>query len=289
MALETEHTITLQLESIKAVFDKSSGILTELTRTGANPIVRGPRLNIWRAATDNDGIKLQDGQEWKALPRWLTLGLNKAIQRVKSITIIHEDSPVVEVVHQISGRENWQDLEHIHRYQFLPSGELVVENRITLGEGVRDIPRIGVNLVLDPGLAQLEWYGRGPWENYADRKASALVGRFQSTVADQYVPYIMPQEHGHKTDVRWLTLTETTGHGLKIIGEPLIEFSASHFEANDLFNAHHTCDLQPRAEVILNLDLAQRGLGTASCGPDTLEQYCLSASSYEFSYRMQLL
>jgi beta-galactosidase len=244
-------------------------------------------LNVWRAGTDNDGIKLQDGQEWKALPRWLTLGLNKAQHCVKSIRLIQEDMPVVEIVHLVSGREIWQDFEHIHRYTLLPSGGLFVENKINLGSNVRDIPRIGVNLVLSPALEQLEWFGRGPWENYADRKASALVGRYQSTVTDQYVPYIMPQEHGHKTDVRWLTLSEMAGHRLKVTGQPTIEFSASHFEANDLFDAKHTCEIRPRAEVILNLDFAQRGLGTASCGPDTLEQYCLLKSHYEFSYRLQ--
>lgn len=289
VAQETENTFALKLQSTRAVFDKSSGRLTELSMNGINPIVRGPLLNVWRAGTDNDGIKLQDGQMWKALPRWLILGLNKANHRVKSIRLIREDAPVVEIVHQISGRENWQDFEHIHRYKFLLSGELFVENTINLGKGVRDIPRIGVNLVLVPALKQLEWFGRGPWENYADRKASAMVGRFLSTVTDQYVPYIMPQEHGHKTDVRWLTLTELAGTGLKVTGQPIIEFSASHFEANDLFDAKHTYDLHPRAEVILNLDLAQRGLGTASCGPDTLEQYCLLGSSYEFSYRLQLI
>ena len=73
-----------------------------------------------------------------------------------------------------------------------------------VGDGITDMPRVGVSMALAPGLEQLDWYGRGPWENYTDRKASAMVGLYQSTVSEQYVPYIMPQEHGHKTDVRWL-------------------------------------------------------------------------------------
>ncbi|HVO44165.1 MAG TPA: hypothetical protein VMT34_16165, partial [Aggregatilineales bacterium] len=104
-----------------------------------------------------------------------------------------------------------------------------------------------------------------------------------------YVPYIMPQEHGHKADVRWLTVTGGGEHGLKVTGEPLIGFSASHFTADDLFKARHTVDLSPRAETILHLDHAQRGLGTASCGPDTLEQYCLLKSDYTFTYRLRLV
>jgi beta-galactosidase len=180
------------------------------------------------------------------------------------------------------------DFQHIEHYTLSPAGELVVENTVRLGKNITDIPRVGVSLVLMPGLEQLEWFGRGPLENYADRKASSMVGRYSSTVTAQYVPYIMPQEHGHKTDVRWLSLTNNKGFGVLVTGDPTIEFSASHFTANDLFGALHTTDLKPRDEVILNLDYAHRGLGTASCGPDTLEQYRLLESEYNWAYRLRL-
>jgi beta-galactosidase len=140
-----------------------------------------------------------------------------------------------------------------------------------------------------PDLEKLEWFGRGPWENYWDRKASAMVGLYRSTVTDQYVPYIMPQEHGHKTDVRWLALTDAGGYGVSVIGQPAIEFSASHFTADDLYTARHTVDLTPRDEVMVCLDHLQRGLGTGSCGPDTLEQYRLLDSEYKFAYRLRWL
>jgi beta-galactosidase len=290
-AEENDQAIVLRAGDVQAVFDKASGTLTRLETQGINLIERGPLLSVWRAATDNDGIKLQNSPAWKALPQWLALGLNNARYVVAAIRLIRgdEQAAVVEIAHQVSGRDHWDDFLHTHRYQLLPSGELLVENSVHLGPGVRDIPRVGVNLVLAPGLEQLAWFGRGPWDNYADRKAAAMVGSYQSTVAEQYVPYIMPQEHGHKTDVRWLKLTGADGHGLKVIGQPLIEFSASHLTADDLFNARHTFDLKPRAETILNLDHAQRGLGTASCGPDTLEQYCLLKPDYQFAYRLSLL
>ena len=103
-----------------------------------------------------------------------------------------------------------------------------------------------------------------------------VVGRFRSTVTDQYVPYILPQEHGHRSDVRWLWLTDEAGFGLVVEGRPTIGFTASHFTAADLYAALHTTDLEPRAEVMLSLDHAQRGLGTASCGPDTAPRYQLN-------------
>ena len=91
------------------------------------------------------------------------------------------------------------------------------------------------------------------------------------------MPYILPQEHGHHPDTRWLTLTDGAGFGLEVRGRPTIGFTASHFTAADLYAARHTCDLEPRAEVVLSLDHAQRGLGTASCGPDTAPRYRLLA------------
>jgi beta-galactosidase len=289
-AEEQGATIMLRAGDIRAVFDQASGRLAEFGAAGRNLIVRGPLLNVWRAATDNDGIKLQGGQEWKALPRWLKLGLDNAQVRLQHIRLLSDQQkPVVEIVHRVSGRGNWDDFQHVHRYQLLPSGELLVENTLNLGPGISDIPRAGVDLVLVPELEQLEWLGRGPWDNYADRKRASIVGCYHSTVTEQYVPYIMPQEHGHKTDVRWLALTSADGHGLRVTGSRLIEFSASHFTANDLFRAKHTFELEPRAEVYLNLDHAQRGLGTASCGPDTLEQYCLLKSSYTFAYQLQVV
>ena len=135
----------------------------------------------------------------------------------------------------------------------------------------------------------MEWYGRGPWENYPDRKSSSMVGHYISTVSDQYVPYIMPQEHGHKTDVRWLILWDDNGRGLKVEGLPAFEFSASHFTSNDLYLARHTYDLKPRPEIFLNIDAAMRGLGTASCGPDTLDDYRLLKSKYELSFSLELV
>ncbi|MBX3083780.1 MAG: DUF4981 domain-containing protein [Anaerolineae bacterium] len=290
IASEDTGKIVLTVGEVHATFDKASGTLTAYGKTGQNHIQQGPRLNVWRAGTDNDGIKLQN-LDRKVLGKWLKLGLDRVQHQLKSIKLIQAENqlPVVEIVQQASGRAKWDDFQHTQRYQLLPSGQLAVENTVQIGSEINDIPRVGVSLTLDHGLEQLAWFGRGPWENYADRKASAMVGRYQSTVSAEYVPYVMPQEHGHKTDVRWLALTGGDHHGVKVEGAPLIEFSASHFTDADLYAAKHTYDLTPRADVILNLDLGQRGLGTASCGPDTLERYCLMEPQYTFSYRLELI
>jgi len=93
----------------------------------------------------------------------------------------------------------------------------------------------------------------------------------------------MPQEHGNKVDVRWMSLS---GQRKKVVfrANKLMECSASHFTANDLFNALHTNELEPRQEVVVNIDYKQRGLGTRSCGPHTLEKYQVKPGTYEFGY-----
>lgn len=287
---QNEQVITLEANGVKVAFDKASGRLVEYSRAGENLVISGPELNVWRAATDNDGIKLML-HPGKVLYRWLDEKLDQVTHRLVSLRLVEKkgELPMVEAIHKASGRNQWGDFRHRQRFILLPSGDLQVKNKVKIGNGLTDIPRLGVSLSLVPGLEQLEWFGRGPRENYCDRKTAAMVGLYRSTVNDQYVPYIMPQEHGHKTDVRRLALLDQNGRGLAVAASPTLEFSASHFTASDLFAARHTYDLHPRPEVILNLDAAHRGLGTASCGPDTLEKYRLLEKEYRFSYTLKLI
>ena len=248
--------------------DVQHGILPAL-------VLDGPRLQLWRAPTDNDGLPLVEHRAAGPLERWRELGLDRLELELVSVA-------PSELVHEVRGVAT-----HRHRYRETASGEILVENIIELAPGVRDVPRIGILLTLRAGLERLEWYGRGPWEAYVDRLASTVVGRFESTIEEQYVPYINPQEHGHHPDARWLRLTDRHGEGLEVRGMPTIGFGASHFTAADLTAARHTSDLDPRAEVYLSLDHAQRGLGTASCGPDTSPGYRLLESRYTFSFSVR--
>ena len=102
------------------------------------------------------------------------------------------------------------------------------------------------------------------------------------------MPYILPQEHGHHGEARQLALTDEKGFGLTVAGRPTFGFTASHFTPNDLYAARHTCDLEAREEVYLSIDHAQRGLGTASCGPDTHPRHRLTRPSYRFSYMLRV-
>ena len=290
---EFENSVSIHAGNTHATFDKVSGMLVEFGDDN-QLIKRGPLLNLWRAATDNDGIKIladRSSEAWKILSYWRSLGLPDIKYRLQSFKIIQEKDlqPSIQIIHEVSGREKWDDFTHKHFYKLLPSGQLIVSNRLVIGNGIIDLPRVGIEMCLYPPYTNLEWFGRGPWENYPDRKSSAIIGHYISKVSEQYVPYIVPQEHGHKCDIRWLSLCNEKGHGIKVSGETSFGFNASHLTANDLYQARHTCDIVPREEIWLNIDHKMRGLGSASCGPDTLDRYRILNSSYKFTYILEIV
>jgi beta-galactosidase/beta-glucuronidase len=164
--------------------------------------------------------------------------------------------------------------DYVLRYAIGGDGGVDLDLQVVCG-GAQPafLPRVGLRLTLPPALEQLAWYGLGPHETYADRKTGAAAGIHTSTVTDQFVPYIKPQEHGNHTETRWLRLTDGAGRGLLVVGAQPFDFSAHHYAAEDLTTATHTYDLRRRPEVILNLDAMQGGLGNASCGPGVLPPY----------------
>ncbi|MFA6288027.1 MAG: glycoside hydrolase family 2 TIM barrel-domain containing protein [Opitutaceae bacterium] len=311
LAEETVGGVILIAGDTAATFDRATSTLSSLRVRGVELLARGPLVELNRAATDNDGLKLWTGQDYKALGRWQKLGLiAKPLQHQpgKFEWKANKDGSVtVTLAHAASGREKWTDCTHTHRYTLHADGRLVVDNDIAFsGDDMTDLPRAGVRFDLVSGYENLAYFGRGPVENYNDRKAGSLVARYETTVTAEYVDYVMPQEHGHHTDTRWLELSPSERGGerkrpvpgssarsrspllpaLLITAAPLFEFNASHYAAEDLYAAKHTTDLAPRAETVVYLDAAHRGLGTQSCGPDALDRYKLNAKRYAFSYTL---
>jgi beta-galactosidase len=270
---------------VKASKEKSA--LTSIRWHGEELLLRGPALNVWRGPTDNDGIKGWTGQEQKPLGRWLAAGLHQITLQAGGCAARRTREGVVITI-QTRGVARGGSIEHRHVYTVFADGEIHVANTFKCARSLPDLPRLGVTFALQPGFEWLRWFGRGPHESYSDRKRAAAVGLYSGTVTEQYVPYILPQEHGNKTDVRWMLLENPGKCGVTFSAvDRLLECSASHFTADDLFKARHSVELAPRTETIINLDYAQRGLGTASCGPDTLEQYRIPASTCRFNYRIR--
>jgi beta-galactosidase len=151
------------------------------------------------------------------------------------------------------------------------------------GDWTLPLPRLGLLMELPAAITDVEWFGGGPGEAYADSRQAARIGRFRARIDDLQTPYVFPQENGNRLDVRWARLTDADGSGVEVRGDPTFALTARRWTSADLEAARHTSDLAARDAVYVNVDLAQNGLGTASCGPGVLPQYELIARSVSFT------
>jgi beta-galactosidase len=151
------------------------------------------------------------------------------------------------------------------------------------GELPCPLPRVGVRMVLPRRLDTVTWYGRGPGETYADTGYATWVGRFSVPVDQLQTPYVFPQENGNRADVRWAVLGDASGAGLRIRGLPTIDLTVRRWSTEQLDRARHTVELTDEGRLFVNLDTAQQGIGTASCGPGVLPAHRLPAGPKSFS------
>ncbi|GGX05329.1 beta-galactosidase [Streptomyces malachitofuscus] len=265
--------------------DRSSGTITSYEAQGTRLITSGPVPNFWRAPTDNDK---GNGQHLRN-QTWRDAG---ARRKVTDVTVRTLDDRAVEI--EVTGtlpttvESTWSTT-----YTVFGNGEIKVDN--TLHPGAPDlpyIPEVGTLLFLPRRLDRLHYYGRGPEENHWDRNTGTDVGLYSSTVADQWTPYIRPQENGNKTDVRWAALADRGGRGLLVSGEPLLEINASHFTPEDLSaGVRHDYQLTPRDAVVLRVNHRQMGVGgDNSWGAHTHDEFKLFADrDYAYTYRLRPL
>jgi beta-galactosidase len=268
-------------------FDTDQGLLTGVMLDGERLLTTPPLLSCWRAPTDNDGLKLFPDQERKPLGQWRSAGLEhltRTIERVRTKDSNEGRTTTVRALYLTADPD--VRIRQNTTYATSLSGAITITEDIRVPKQLVDLPRLGIAFEVPPALEQLGWFGRGPHETYPDRKRGAAIARYDSTVTDEYVPYIVPQEHGGHSDARWFALHD--GHrGIFIGGSEPFHFSASHYTDDDLTTATHDVDLVSRPEVFVHVDLAHRGLGTLSCGPDTLAQYRVGPGRYRFTWTLR--
>ena len=254
-----------------AEFDPATGGLCRLGSVAVDP----PRLDLWRAPIDNDRYI---HAEWRAS------GLHRLRHRLIDLDAGGE-SLVVRTRVAPAGR----DLGVLATYRWSAEGDgLLLELEVRPdGEWPFPLPRLGLRLAVPGTLRGVEWFGRGPGESYVDSWQAARLGRYAMTVEEMQTPYVFPQENGCRTDVRWATLTGPDGTGLRFEGRPVFQFAARPWTSEDLDAARHTVDLVPRDAVHVNLDLAQHGLGSGSCGPGVLPRYELRPGPATFQVAMR--
>lgn len=263
----------------------SDGLLQACRLDGVDLLVSGPRPDIWRAPTENDTAVLWGKNS--PLTAWLQAGYHRMRYESAQVCctgcgqIVTADATGV-----LRAEEGPARLDVQMRYVFLPDGRLRLTVVYTPQGDMPRLPRLGLRMQMPGTFDRFGWYGRGPHESYVDRKAGARVGVWRGSVDDQWTDYEVPQENGNKTDVRWATLTDTSGRGICVRGDRLFETGVARYSPEQMYAAKHTIDLRPEPVITWKLDIAQTGLGNNSCGPDTLPRYVLNPEPMAFTLEL---
>ena len=237
-----------------------------------------PTLALWRAPTDNDRIGGM-ADRWEAWGLRHVAPANPQVTREADATVLRADwTTATGIVVPMTIRLSTDG-----------AGRLRVRQEAQVPDALADLPRLGTTVVLRAGLEDLAWYGTGPHETYPDRARSGALGRWTSTVTDQLVPYVRPQESGGHTGVRHVELRRADGTGVRFLMDRPRQVSALHVAATDLDAAAHVDELRARPETIVTIDAVHRGVGTASCGPDTLAPYLVPTGTHTWSWIIETL
>lgn len=281
----TNSTINVSNNKATFTFNRADGLLHEYVVGGNNFIKDGYDLkpNFWRPPTDNDfGADLQKKLiNWKrASHNFVLLGFNIDSSNTKDIKLnMHYSLPDVYAYLDIN-------------YELNGDGAIKVTESLQ-ADSSKEVPmmfKFGMQMMLPKEYSQMQWYGRGPSENYWDRKDAAFIGIYNKTVDEQFHEYVRPQETGNKTDVRWVRLTNNSGRGLMITGDTVLNISARHYldkDIDDGLEKHnsHSGELKQRDLTTLNIDLEQTGVGGInSWGTWPLKKYRLEYKDYTYSF-----
>lgn len=258
-------------------FDKVKGWLNAYTYQGRNMLTGPLKANFWRIPTSNDkGDGMPDRcAEWK----------NVSTGR-EAISFSYEQNSE-EVIVQIDSRLAAGNSPYKNSYRIYPNGTLAVSAQFSKGQAdLAELPKFGMHLQMPDDFKLMQWYGRGPHENYIDRNASAYVDIYAGTVQDQYTPYVFPQENGNKTDVRWMRLTDNRGLGFLIRGAQNLSMNAHHYAIEDFDDQVTHPHLIPWKDITeVDIDLLQMGVGgDNSWGLPVHEEYKLLEDTYNYQY-----
>ena len=293
---QDDKTITAVAGGTKAVFCRRSGTLCELVMNGVTVlkdpvpgVVAGPQLTCFRAFTDND-IWLR-GYGLESAGSFYLTGLTQLRYHAHPAKI---EGDTLKFTVDVTGSKS-AGFTHTTEWRFAADGSLAVENTVTPhGTMPRTLPRLGLSFKLDKALENMRYYGRGPRENYIDRKTASFFGTYDSTVSEQYEDYVRPQDNGYKCDVRWAAFTGADGKGVKFSASVPLYMQALHYGAEDLEFARHRnhqqrfrTPLVKRDEVCLNLDIRQLGLGGGSCGPKPMDKYIFPVQREKWTLKIE--
>lgn len=277
---ETGRFLSIEGMDFKYVFDKVTGMFTRIIYNGALLISSQPKLNIWRAPTDNDR---------NIMKAWEDEGYDRIIPHVYSLSIESRSEKHVTIacLYSLGSYIKKPVIHGELKWTVFGSGDIIFDTKAEVREGLPFLPRFGLQFIMPEGNERVEYFGYGPHESYIDKHRSSTVGRFSASVKDMHEDYIMPQENGSHYRTEWAAVTDLSGTGLLFSGMDTFSFNVSHFTPEDLTKARHIYELKPRKETIVNLDYMMSGVGSNSCGPELHPQYRLADKKIDFSLRLR--
>ena len=273
-------TITVEGNGFAVAFSKSTGLMTSYRFGSRNLISSGPRFNAFRVPTDNDKTHSYD---------WDNMGLRNLKLTPGTWEIEHTgDAVVLTITNKYTGIAPIAFTDEVS-YVIMPDGAVSVTSIVNPAVPGRILPKMGYILEMPEGYEQFAWYGRGPLDSYRDRKESQFEGLWHSTVTDQWTGFVLPQETGNKEDVRAIALTNDEGQGLMFVAPATMAATVGHWRPVDMYTnrdnrKRHPYEVSFIPGNVICLDIENRALGNASCGPDVLSEYELRASRRTFNY-----
>jgi len=278
---ETQSSWAVNSNGTEFLIDKETGLLEQVTKSRTNYLKMPLHTNYWRATTDNDdasGITREYGA-WKEVGQEMKVQEIKveAFQDGQRMTVLRKH-PEMDIVEQIT-------------YTPYAGGQLAVNTQLMADPSLPDLFRVGMQMAIAEDFNTIQYYGKGPHENYVDRQRGAKIAQYETKVEAFGFPYIYPQENGNRMDVRWIQFTDQDGTGLHISGDR-ISASAWPYTQEDLEAARHTIDLPRRDFNFIRLDYGQTGLG----GDDTWtpnarphEEHLLKSGDYAWQFVLKIL
>ncbi len=265
-------------------FNKAKGTFAQLEKGGENLLQAngGPMLHLWRAPHQKDDIWAYEG--------WEKNGLKNLTWVTDNVSSRQLSPSAVEIKANLTGTGQQGFVVH-HQvvYTIDGTGLINVANNVTFSDSNLILARIGVRMQLAKDFNQFDYLGRGPMENYADRKSGFDVGHYASSVSQQLTPYEKPMECGNHEDVRWANLTSVKGVGLTVRADTaLMQVSALPYTDEELDPVEYKIDLPVSKGTVFCLSHKTLGVGSNSCGPRPLEPYMVYAKPTSFSYQLQL-
>ncbi len=281
---EEKSLLTVEGERFRAAFDRRTGFLTELLYDGI-PMLDdscGMELN-WYRSVDNDTFT---DRNYYATESAATIFVHRTAPADREVSIIVEGEARIQSPRGVN-------IPYTLRYLVRGDGVIEVTGSFVKASDAEIVRRLGWRLTMPAGFEQVEWYGAGPHENYPDRMRSASIGRWACTVDEMAAEhYVRAQSLGNREQIRWFSVCNDSGKGLRVVSLDRMSFSVLHYLDNELWAARHDHALEGirHAESFVNIDLLQQGLGNASCGPKPLEQYMIPENvPLHYTFRIEPL